>query len=369
MKAIDKDPRRRYQSADEMGDDLQRFVNDEPIKARRVGPVERFTRWCRHHPAVAGLIAAVLLLMAAGTTVSTWQAVAAMRSRADLAAKHAELAAEQAKVQARFDMAVKAIGKPAEALEAYDKALAIWQKLADANPKVIEFQCDLANLHNNRGRALASQNRFSEAFTAFDASLTISQKAADAKTILPTINLGWSFAFRGWARVRGGQPNEAAADLRRAVELWAKVPALDLEARFERSRVLALLAGLGADAKSGVTAAEAKTFADRSVAALATVVQFGWALPSELREPDFDSVRGERTSGSWLRRWRGRRRRCPRRPRHRGRSSERRSHRQPARCRVWSRVFAHESGNKLDRSALTGSPTVPRNCLPSEARR
>src|SRR5262249_3670997 len=70
MKAIDKDARRRYQSADEMAEDLQRFVNDEPIKARRVGSVERLTRWCRRHPTVAGLIAAVLLLMAAGTAVS-----------------------------------------------------------------------------------------------------------------------------------------------------------------------------------------------------------------------------------------------------------------------------------------------------------
>src|SRR5262245_50773856 len=123
MKAIDKDPKRRYQSADEMGEDLQQFVNDEPIKARRVGPVERFGRWCRRNPAVAGLMAAVLVLMAAGTAVSTWQAVVATRAREDLAAKHAELAAEQAKVearnkelaeerdkvQARFDTAVKAI--------------------------------------------------------------------------------------------------------------------------------------------------------------------------------------------------------------------------------------------------------------------
>ncbi len=109
MKAIDKDPKRRYQSADEMGEDLQRFVSDEPIKARRAGPAERFARWCRHHPAVAGLVAAVLVLMAAGTAVSTWQAVAATRARDDLAAKNAELADEQAKVQARFDTAVKAI--------------------------------------------------------------------------------------------------------------------------------------------------------------------------------------------------------------------------------------------------------------------
>ena len=81
MKAIDKDPKRRYQSADELGADLQRFVNDEPIQARRVGPAERFNRWCRRNPTVAGLTAAVLLLMAAGTTVSTWQAVVATRAR------------------------------------------------------------------------------------------------------------------------------------------------------------------------------------------------------------------------------------------------------------------------------------------------
>ena len=49
MKAIDKDPKRRYQSADEMAEEMQRFVNDEPIKARRIGSVERFGRWrCRH---------------------------------------------------------------------------------------------------------------------------------------------------------------------------------------------------------------------------------------------------------------------------------------------------------------------------------
>jgi hypothetical protein len=43
--------------------------------------------------------------------------------------------------------------------------------------------------------------------------------------------------------------------------------------------------------KSGVTAAEARTFADQSVAALAEVVKLGWAYPSELKEPDFDALR------------------------------------------------------------------------------
>jgi hypothetical protein len=41
-----------------------------------------------------------------------------------------------------------------------------------------------------------------------------------------------------------------------------------------------------------VTTAEARTFADQSVAALADVVQFGWAYPRALKEPDFDALRG-----------------------------------------------------------------------------
>ena len=76
-----------------MGEDLQRFVNDEPIKARRVGPLERLGRWCRRNPTVASLTAAVLVLMAVGTAVSTWQAVVATRAQADLAAKNAGVTA------------------------------------------------------------------------------------------------------------------------------------------------------------------------------------------------------------------------------------------------------------------------------------
>jgi hypothetical protein len=74
--------------------------------------------------------------------------------------------------------------------------------------------------------------------------------------------------------------------------LWAKVPHLDTYTQIERSRALALLAGLGGDAKSGVTKEEARTFAELSVAALAVVVKTGWSRPSDLKEPDFDAIRG-----------------------------------------------------------------------------
>jgi WD40 repeat protein/serine/threonine protein kinase len=66
MKAIEKDPRRRYASAEDMAEDLRRYLADEPIKARRIGPLERLGRWGRRNPLVAGLSAAVVLITVIG---------------------------------------------------------------------------------------------------------------------------------------------------------------------------------------------------------------------------------------------------------------------------------------------------------------
>src|SRR5262249_38093319 len=115
---------------------------------------------------------------------------------------------------------------------------------------------------------------------------------ADPKNTEYTTDLGYSYAYRGWALLRSGQQPKAAADLRQAVELWARASAPNTETRFERSRALALLAGLGGEAKSGVTKSEAARFADQAVAALRDAINAGWNQPDELKEPDFDSLRG-----------------------------------------------------------------------------
>jgi tetratricopeptide (TPR) repeat protein len=184
-------------------------------------------------------------------------------------------------------------GKPEEAIEACRKALAITQKLPDANPAIGGYQVYLADAHNILGGLLARQQRFAEAFAALDAGLAICQKLtkSNPNNTLYVALLGYSFAYRGAARVRSGQPAEAAADLRQAVESWAKVPPLDALMRFNRSGALALLAGLGADAKSGVTKAEAAAFADQAVASLRDAFSHGWGWLDKLKDPDFDALR------------------------------------------------------------------------------
>jgi serine/threonine-protein kinase len=73
LKAIEHDPARRYPDADTLADDLQSFLSDRPIRARRVGFVERGWKWAQRKPAVAGLLLAFVLALAAGFTGVMWQ--------------------------------------------------------------------------------------------------------------------------------------------------------------------------------------------------------------------------------------------------------------------------------------------------------
>jgi serine/threonine protein kinase len=73
LKAIAKEPQGRYSSADALGEDLRRFLADEPIRARRVSLAGRLLRWGRRNKAVAALLMCVVVTLAVGFAVSTAQ--------------------------------------------------------------------------------------------------------------------------------------------------------------------------------------------------------------------------------------------------------------------------------------------------------
>ena len=70
LKCLEKDPRARYADAGQLADDLQRFLEGEPISARPVGRLERGVKWARRNPGVAGSLAVAVVALLTGSVVS-----------------------------------------------------------------------------------------------------------------------------------------------------------------------------------------------------------------------------------------------------------------------------------------------------------
>ncbi len=109
LKAISPEAGNRYASAGDMAEDLRCFLEDRPIHARRVGPIERLGRWCRRNPAIAGLAGTTLFLLVLVAVVSS---VGYVRTKRALDGE----AAERAKAEANANLAVEALDRTFERL-------------------------------------------------------------------------------------------------------------------------------------------------------------------------------------------------------------------------------------------------------------
>jgi serine/threonine-protein kinase len=101
LKCLAKEPLRRYASALELADELHRFLEGRPLKARPAGRLERLGRWGRRNPGVAALALALALALAGGAAVSGWQWSRAAAER-DVAERQRDEARKQ-HAQARTD--------------------------------------------------------------------------------------------------------------------------------------------------------------------------------------------------------------------------------------------------------------------------
>ncbi len=84
LKCLDKEPERRYPSAQALAEELRRFLAGKPIKARRVSSLEKSWRWCRRRPSIAALSAALVIVLL-GSLIGlglAWQAAVNAREEA-----------------------------------------------------------------------------------------------------------------------------------------------------------------------------------------------------------------------------------------------------------------------------------------------
>ncbi|HEX5219680.1 MAG TPA: WD40 repeat domain-containing serine/threonine-protein kinase [Verrucomicrobiae bacterium] len=73
LKCLEKEPARRYRTAEELAEDLERWLRSEPIHARPTTRMERLQKWTRRHPALAALSALVIFATVSGVAGILWQ--------------------------------------------------------------------------------------------------------------------------------------------------------------------------------------------------------------------------------------------------------------------------------------------------------
>jgi len=164
-KALEKDKARRYQSAAELAADIQHYLKDEPIVARRSTAAYHLRKFARRHRALVVGVAAAFVMLIAGVIASTWEAARARRAGQEALRQRDSAATAQQVAQKERDRAVAA---ERTATEERNRALAEKQHAetekqhADtesATAKAINdfLQQDLLNQASALGQAEAGQ--------------------------------------------------------------------------------------------------------------------------------------------------------------------------------------------------------------------
>jgi hypothetical protein len=174
LKCLEKEPHRRYGTAQLLADDLQRYLEDRPILARPVSTTERTWRWCRRNPAVASLLVTVALCMTVGIIGTSWALVREAKLRkiaetnegkANDAAKKERIAKEEERIAKE-----KAVAAAIEEMKQRDRA--------DQNATLAE-----------KRRKESDQNAKLALRRLYIADMNLAQNAWDANLVDQTIRI------------------------------------------------------------------------------------------------------------------------------------------------------------------------------------
>jgi serine/threonine protein kinase len=228
MKAMEKDRNRRYETANSLAADLRRYLDDEPVLAGPPSATYRFRKFARRHRAAvlaSAAIVALLVVGVAGTSWGLWRSVIKGREKAR-ALKEAET--HFARSREIVDRMLTRVGQnllddvpgmePVRR-EILEDALAYYREFLRVQAKDPALTVEAARAHQRYGTILKQLGRSAEAIPAFDEALAILERLgpnADATT--PRLDaLVETHLHR--ANALGWGEDEALKDLGRAREI------------------------------------------------------------------------------------------------------------------------------------------------------
>ena len=178
-------------------------------------------------------------------------------------------------------------GRSGRARAALGRALAIHQKLADANPDVSDYRREFVACQNDLAELLRKDHRPAEARDGYDRVLAVGEPLArdHPETTQYRATPAFSLRGRGLARLDLGDLAGAASDTRRALEIWDGLPTRTAEDWFETACCHATLAALGGREGPGIPDGRALAEADQVMALLKKSISMGYR--------DYDRYRTE----------------------------------------------------------------------------
>jgi eukaryotic-like serine/threonine-protein kinase len=268
LKAMDKESEGRYATAQELADDLRRFLEDRPVAARRPGLARRAAKWARRHrPVVASAAAALLLSVAvlavSLVSVSAEQAEAAKQRDlarrvvddmyTDVAERWLEQEPQMEEVQRQFllkalryyeelagaqgndaearwgaAMAYRRAGDiqrkleaSADAEQAYGRAIDLLGRLAAENPGRPAYGDALAGCYHGLGRLYGKAKRTAEAERAYRRVIALREDLLDKAPDSVDYRYDLAVTLNDLGRVLQftGREPDAEAAYRRALDL------------------------------------------------------------------------------------------------------------------------------------------------------
>jgi thiol-disulfide isomerase/thioredoxin/tetratricopeptide (TPR) repeat protein len=236
LKCLRKEPAQRYRSVAALADDLDHFLADEPIQARRAGRIERAVKWARRRPAGAALLVvtalAVLALTAGGWWYNARLKMALEKSEASARETEAERtrAAEgfQKNLETIDDLLINLDGRLAQKedmesvrIEFLREFLAIGEKLQQDKPTDPIARRQRGRVWARIGDVWWQQSNYSEGDRAFRAARQIQEELANEFPDQPQYRADLALTHAGHARVLlpRGQFPAARAALQKAFEI------------------------------------------------------------------------------------------------------------------------------------------------------
>jgi serine/threonine-protein kinase len=134
LKSLHKSPARRYASARELADDLGRFLEGKPVRARPVGIGERTVKWARRRPTVAVLVVALFALSAVAAGTGIWLRHQEADRRADKEKREGQARADLEAALGRAD----GLGQEERWQEALNVLAGVSTQVAEANSPDLE---------------------------------------------------------------------------------------------------------------------------------------------------------------------------------------------------------------------------------------